>query len=75
MTNSIEKIVTKMQRTKHGHSFEDCQKVLEFKGYKMGMGKGSHFKFHKEGKNMIVIAKHKPVNPKAIDDILRIWEE
>lgn len=75
MTNSIEKIVVKMKRARHGHSFGDCQKVLESKGYKVEAGKGSHFKFFKEGKDMIVIAKHRPVSPQAINDVLRAWED
>lgn len=64
-----------MQRTPHGHTFEDCQKVLIAKGYSMKEGKGSHFKFYKEGKEMLVIAKHRPVSPKAVEDVLSAWEE
>ncbi|MDD3012895.1 MAG: hypothetical protein PHC34_04260 [Candidatus Gastranaerophilales bacterium] len=71
--NKVEKIIDRMKRTKYGHTFEDCQKVLEFKCYTMKEGKGSHFKFFK-GQKMIVIAKHRPVDPKAVEDIIRAWE-
>lgn len=62
-----------MQRTKHGHTFEDCQKVLEYLGYKVRQGKGSHYRFVK-GESFITIAKHRPVDPKAIQDVIRAWE-
>lgn len=73
MSNKVEKIVDKFKRSNKGQRFEDCVKVLEFLGYKMKPGKGDHFKFSK-GQDMIVMAKHKPVDPNAINDVIDAWE-
>lgn len=71
MSNKAEKIITKMKNTKKGHSFEDCEKVLTSIDYIISYSKGSHFTFkNSQTKHRIVIAKHKPIDPKAIIDIL-----
>lgn len=75
MNKRVEKIVAKMKKTKAGHSFEDCEKVLIASGYYIAHSKGSHFTFKKETtKHRIVIAKHKPVDKQAIDDVIEAYE-
>jgi predicted RNA binding protein YcfA (HicA-like mRNA interferase family) len=70
----VEKIVENMKNSPYGHKFEDCQKVLVSLGFIMKEGKGSHFKFHH--KTMyITIAKHRPVSPAAIKDVLSAYEK
>jgi len=74
MIINTDKIAARMKRTKYGHTFEDCQKVLESLGYTLRKGKGSHYVFSK-GIKFITIAKHRPVDPKAVQDVINAWEE
>lgn len=74
MSSSIEKIVAKMKQSNKGHRFEDCEKVLKAKGYEMKAGKGDHFKFFKTDEAMIVIARHRPVSPNAVNDVIKAWD-
>jgi len=69
----VEKLVEKMRRSNKGHTFEDLERVLLYLGYKQRKGKGSHYVFIK-GQKVIVIAKHKPVSPAAIDDVLDAYD-
>lgn len=69
-----DKIIKNFKNTNKGQSFEDCEKVLNSLGYKTKSGKGSHFKFIKQNKPMIIIARHNPVSPDAVNDVLEIWE-
>ena len=70
----IDKIIKNFKNTKKGQSFEDCEKVLKALGYEVKTGKGSHFKFIKTGQPMLIMARHNPVSPDAVDDVLEIWE-
>ncbi|MDR1326813.1 MAG: type II toxin-antitoxin system HicA family toxin [Heliobacteriaceae bacterium] len=72
--SKIEKIIEKMQHSQHGHKFEDCEKVLLSLGFKMKEGKGSHFKFH-HPLMYITIAKHRPVSPGAVKDVLEAYSK
>ncbi len=72
LMRKAEKIIEKFKRSNKGQKFEDCAKVLEFLGYKMKPGKGDHFKFTKD-QNMIVIARHRPVAPGAVNDVIEAW--
>lgn len=75
MSKRIEKLVDKMKRTKTGHGFEDCEKVLIASGYHIAHSKGSHFAFKNETtKHRIVIAKHKPIDKQAIEDVIEAYE-
>jgi len=73
----VEKIIQKFKNTPHGHSFEECAKVLETLGYVMNtkQGKGKHVKFTKPGKPMVIIPKKNPVSPATVNDIIKIHEE
>lgn len=71
-----EKIIAKMKSSNKGHRFEDCEKVLLSIGYNLDRIKGSHHTFvHVQSKQIITIAKHKPVSPNAIKDIIQAWEK
>jgi predicted RNA binding protein YcfA (HicA-like mRNA interferase family) len=73
--NKLEKLINKFQQTQHGHTFEDCKKVLELMGYMEVSSRGSHHKFSKSNLiRPVIIAKHRPIHPEAIKDILRIYE-
>ena len=74
MSNKIEKVVSKMKQSNKGWDFESCMKVLLELGYDMKPGKGDHFKFSKKGLFMIVIARHRPVSPAAVNDVLDAWD-
>lgn len=73
MSNKIEKIISKMRQSNKGWDFESCMKVLVHLGYEMKPGKGDHFKFFKQGQSMIVMARHRPVSPAAVIDVLNAW--
>ncbi len=62
----VEKIVAKLKRTKFGHTFSYCEKVLLAKGYRLDRVKGSM---------VITIAKHRPMSPDAVKDVIKAWEE
>ncbi len=73
--NKVEKIIEKMKRSPYGHSFDDCKKVLEHHKIIETSSKGSHHKFIKSGmKRPLIIAKHRPVDPAAIKEILELIE-
>lgn len=73
--STSSKIINKFKNSNKGHKFADCEKVLTSLGYEMKTGKGSHFKFIKKGRPMIMIAKHNPISPDAINDIIEVWEK
>ena len=59
-----------------GHTFEECKKVLEYMGFTEKSSKGSHHKFQKEGLNRpFILAKHHPIDPGAIDEILNFYNK
>lgn len=64
-----------MKRTRHGHTFEDCEKVLTSIGYELKTTKGSHHTFKNKKGNRITIARHRPVSPAAIEDVIKAWDE
>jgi len=73
--DKIYKIIEKMRNSLHGHKFEDCEKVLLYLGFKMKEAKGSHFKFIKTDlQRPIVIAKHRPLAPGAVKDVLNAFD-
>ncbi|MDR1167362.1 MAG: type II toxin-antitoxin system HicA family toxin [Heliobacteriaceae bacterium] len=72
--SKTDKIIEKMKTSSYGHKFEDCQKVLISLGFTMKEGKGSHFKFHHQ-LMYITIAKHRPVSPAAVKDVLNACEK
>ena len=74
MTSS-DKIIKKFKNSNKGHKFEDCEKILKFLEYEMKIGKGSHFKFLKKDRPVIMIARHNPVSPNAINDVIEAWEK
>ena len=70
---SIDKVIAKFRASQFGHTFEECKKVLEFLGFKETGSKGSHHKFTKDGLNRpFILAKHRPIDPAAINDILKL---
>jgi predicted RNA binding protein YcfA (HicA-like mRNA interferase family) len=71
----VEKIIAKMKRTRFGHTFEGCEKVLLSKGYILSTIKGSHHTYRDSAGKKITLAKHKPMSPDAIRDIIKIYEE
>lgn len=75
MTN-VRKIVENFRRTRFGHTFEDCKKVLEYLGFVEKSSKGSHHKFMKTGLNRpFILAKHRPVDPAAVTEILDFFDK
>lgn len=69
--SGVKKIINKFNASKFGHTFEECKKVLEFIGFVEKSSKGSHHKFMKAGLNRpFILAKHHPVDPAAINEIL-----
>ena len=72
----VEKIIEKMKQSQFGHTFADCKKVLEYCGFVEKSSRGSHHKFIKSGLlRPLIIAKHKPIDPAAIKEILNFTEE
>jgi len=72
MSKKIEKIVSKMNQCNKGWDFESCLNVLIEAGYEIKLGEGNYFKFFK--KRMIVIARHHPVSPDVVNDVLKAWD-
>jgi len=69
--SNIDKIIKGFRSTPFGHTFEECKKVLEHIGFEEKSSKGSHHKFNKQGLNRpFIIAKHHPIDPAAIAEIL-----
>lgn len=74
--NNIDKIINKFKKSRFGHTFEDCKKVLEAVGFEEKSSRGSHHKFVKEGlKRPFILAKHRPIDPAAIAEILNFVEK
>ncbi len=73
--SKIEKIIKNFKNSNKGQSFEDCIKVLTVLGYEMRSGKGSHFKFIKKNCPIVIIARHNPISPDAVNDVIEIWEK
>jgi len=72
----VDKIIQSFKTTKFGHTFEECKKVLEYIGFEEKSSRGSHHKFIKQGLNRpFILAKHRPIDPAAIDDILTFIEK
>lgn len=73
---NIDKIIKRFKTSKFGHTFEDCKKVLEYLGYIEKSSRGSHQKFSKAGiERPFILAKHRPIDPAAIDEILKLIKE
>ena len=73
---SAEKIISKFRVSLFGHTFEECKRVLEFIGFTETGSRGSHHKFTKEGLNRpFIIAKHRPIDPAAINEILKFIDK
>lgn len=69
--SNVDKIIKKFRSSQFGHTFEDCKKVLESIGFIEKSSKGSHHKFTKPGLNRpFILAKHRPIDPAAIIEIL-----
>ncbi len=73
---SVEKIIESFRNTRYGHTFEECKKILESIGFTEKSSRGSHHKFMKSGLNRpFIIAKHRPVDPAAITEILEFFDK
>lgn len=73
---NIEKLIAKLKRTKYGHKFEDLEKILLAKGFELSTNKGSHFIYkNPKTKTRVTLAKHKPMSPKAVQDVITVWDE
>lgn len=73
---NIEKLIEKLRRTSQGHKFEDLEKILLAKGYILSTNKGSHFTYkNPKTKNRVTLAKHRPMSPKAVQDVITVWDE
>jgi len=74
--SNIDKIIKSFQSSKFGHTFEECKKVLEYLGFVEKSSRGSHHKFIKQGLNRpFILAKHRPIDPAAINEILEMIDE
>lgn len=74
--SNVKKIIDKFRNSQFGHTFEDCKKVLEFIGFKETSSRGSHHKFTKQGLNRpFILAKHRPIDPAAINEILKFIDK
>jgi len=72
----VDKIIKSFRTSKFGHTFEECKKVLEYIGFEEKSSKGSHHKFTKQGLDRpFILAKHRPIDPAAIDDILNFIDK
>ena len=74
--SKIDKIIEDFRRSQFGHTFEDCKKVLEYIGFEEKSSKGSHHKFIRKGLNRpFILAKHRPIDPAAINEILKFIDK
>ncbi len=73
---NVEKIIENFKNSKFGHNFEECKKVLEYLGFIEKSSKGSHHKFIKKGLlRPFILAKHHPIDPAAIAEILEFYDK
>ena len=73
---NVKKIVDSFKQSRLGHTFDDCKKVLEAIGFVEKSSKGSHHKFIKKGLNRpFILAKHRPVDPAAIAEIIEFFDK
>lgn len=73
--SNVDKIIKKFKSSQFCHTFEDCKKVLESMGFIEKSSNGSHHKFSKTGLNRpFILAKHRPIDPAAINEILKIYD-
>lgn len=69
-----EKILQKIENNPHNVSFEDIKKLLEWFDYQCVHIKGSHHKF-KKGSKSIVLPYHKPIKSIYVKQILSFIKE
>ena len=71
----VDKIFENFKKSEFGHNFDDCKKALEYLGFVEKSSKGSHHKFMRQGLNRpFILAKHRPIDPAAINEILKFFE-
>lgn len=72
----VDKVISKFRKSPFGHTFDECKKVLEYLGFEETGSRGSHHKFTKDGLNRpFIIAKHRPIDPAAINEILKLVDK
>jgi len=76
ISTTIKKIVEDFLRSKHGHVFENCRRVLEAMGYALKSNKGSHFIFALPGEfDTMTIVKHSgDADASDVEKILERWK-
>lgn len=72
----VEKLIEKMKNQPHGIKFEEADKVLTSKGYRLARQSGSHCQYINQGGDVITIVKKSPLKKAYIIAILeRIGEK
>ena len=49
--SNLEKLIVKLKRIKYGQKFEDLEKIILAKDYKLSRNKGSHFTYKNKKQN------------------------
>ncbi|TKX31140.1 type II toxin-antitoxin system HicA family toxin [Campylobacter estrildidarum] len=69
-----EKLIKELENNPKNASFANVEKLLSWYDYKLVSIKGSHHKFKKKEKS-IIIPKHKPIKEIYIKQILKLLKD
>lgn len=73
--SSIDKLIQSLSNNSKIATFADLEKILKHYGWKLKSIKGSHHKFEKDGK-IIILPRHKPMKEIYTKEVLeRIKDE
>ncbi|EAK2412227.1 type II toxin-antitoxin system HicA family toxin [Campylobacter jejuni] len=66
-----EKLIKELENNPKNASFDNIEKLLKWYGYELVSTKGSHHKFKKESKS-IIVPLHKPIKEAYVKQILKL---
>ncbi|ELL1873866.1 type II toxin-antitoxin system HicA family toxin [Campylobacter jejuni] len=69
--NNKEKLIKELENNPKNASFANIEKLLSWYGYKLVSIRGSHHKFKKDNKS-IIVPLHKPIKEVYVKQILKL---
>lgn len=72
--NNKEKLIKELENNPKNASFANIEKLLSWYGYKLVSTGGSHHKFKKDNKS-IIVSLHKPIKEVYVKQILKLLKD
>ncbi|ENX3710894.1 type II toxin-antitoxin system HicA family toxin [Campylobacter jejuni] len=72
--NNKEKLIKELENNPKNASFANIEKLLSWYGYKLVSIRGSHYKFKKDNKS-IIVPLHKPIKEFYVKQILKLLKD